>query len=92
MDHEREANQLGSALIAGKDGDLRLDGGVWVPVGALELQLSLLVIAHAGAMGHRGMKATEQALKETFCWVGLQDDAAVFVRKSDASTGRWFPS
>jgi hypothetical protein len=35
------------------------------------LQLSLLVIAHPGVMGHRGMKATEQALKETFFWVGL---------------------
>jgi hypothetical protein len=78
-DHEREAQQLGSALVAGKDGVLRRDGRVWVPVGALELQLSLLVIAHAGAMGPRGMKATEQALKETFCWVGLQEDAAAFV-------------
>ncbi len=54
---------------------------MWVPVGALELQLSLLAIAHAGAMGRRGMKATEQALKETFNWVGLQDDAAAFVRE-----------
>ncbi len=48
---------------------------------ALKLQLSLLVIAHAVAMGHRGVKATEQALKETFCWVGLQVDAATFIRE-----------
>jgi hypothetical protein len=81
LDHEREANQLGSTLVAGKDGVLRLDGRVWVPLGTLELQLSLLVIAHAGAMGHRGMKATEQALKETLCWAGLQDDAVAFVRE-----------
>ncbi len=92
LDHEREANQLESALIAGKNGVLRLDGR---PVGALELQLSLLVIAHARAMGHRGMKAIEQVLKEAFCWVGLQDDAAAFVgsaSSADASTGKWFPA
>ena len=32
-------------------------------------------------MGHRGMKATEQALKDAFTWVGLQDDAEAFVRE-----------
>ncbi len=80
-ENAREASQMGSALIAGHDGVLRLEGRVWVPVGTLELQLSRLVIAHAVAMGHRGMKATEQALKETFCWVGLQDDAAAFARE-----------
>ncbi len=63
QEHAREAEQLASSLTAGQDGVLRLEGRVWVPVGALELQLGLLVIAHDGTMGHRDMKATEQAIK-----------------------------
>jgi hypothetical protein len=43
------------------------------------LELSIVVIACARVMDHHGMKAAAQALKETFCWVGLQDDAAAFV-------------
>jgi hypothetical protein len=42
-------------------------------------------------MGHRGMKATEQALKETFYWVGLQDDAAAFVRECRCIDGEMVP-
>jgi hypothetical protein len=34
-EHAREASQLGSALIAGQDGVLRLEGRVRVPVGDL---------------------------------------------------------
>ncbi len=37
QEHFREAEQLGATLAAGPDGVHRLEGRIWVPVGALEL-------------------------------------------------------
>lgn len=58
---------------------LKSGGKIWVPEDATELQLSLLVIAHAGAMGHRGGVATKRALHTMFTWKGLPNDAEKFV-------------
>jgi hypothetical protein len=44
----------------------KVDGHIWVPDGDTDLQLSLLVVAHAGAMGHRGAAATKKALGAKF--------------------------
>ena len=78
-DHPREASALGDKLVVDKEGVGRLDGRVWVPPGALDLQLSLLVIAHAGAMGHRGVAATRTALQEIFVWTKMGVDVEAFV-------------
>ncbi|KAH9092351.1 hypothetical protein LEN26_018494 [Aphanomyces euteiches] len=58
----------------------RINGLIWIPPNATELQLSILVIAHAGAMGHRGMSATKTALMQRFTWKGIGEDAELFVR------------
>ncbi|RHY91839.1 hypothetical protein DYB35_013400 [Aphanomyces astaci] len=45
------------------------------------MQLFLLVIAHAGAMGHRGQAATRAALTGTYSWRNVTEDVALFVRQ-----------
>ncbi len=94
QEHEREASQLGPVLIAGQDGVLRLEGRVWVPLGALELQLSLLGIAHAGAMGHRGMKASRRSKRRSTGWVfkTTQPLLSGSAFSADVSRGKWYPA
>ena len=66
-------------VSVGADGVTRQSDRIWIPQGALDLQLSLLVVAHAGAMGHRGGSATCQALKDHFVWMGMDNDVKAFV-------------
>ncbi|EGZ09876.1 hypothetical protein PHYSODRAFT_521442 [Phytophthora sojae] len=58
---------------------LLADEGMWIPDDAVELKLRLCVVAHAGAAGHRGAKATAKALEDLFSWRSLRKDVAVFV-------------
>ncbi|KAE9083679.1 hypothetical protein PF006_g26638 [Phytophthora fragariae] len=58
---------------------LLADERVWIPDDAVELQLRLCVVAHAGAAGHRGAKTTAKALEDLFSWRSLRKDVAVFV-------------
>ncbi|KAH9143217.1 hypothetical protein AeRB84_012767 [Aphanomyces euteiches] len=60
-------------------GVARINGLIWVPDDELDLQWSLLIVAHAGSMGHRGVEATRTALMEKFTWRGISDDVAAFV-------------
>ena len=61
------------------DGLYKARDRIWVPDGATDLQLSLFVIAHAGAMGHRGSAATKKVLWDKFHWKGMSADASEFV-------------
>ena len=61
------------------DGLYKARGHIWVPDGATDLQLSLMVIAHAGAMGHRGATATKKVLRDKFHWTGMTMDTSEFV-------------
>jgi transposase InsO family protein len=54
-------------------------GCIWIPTAASELQQRLCVVAHAGAAGHRGARATATALEELFDWPTLRDDVKAFV-------------
>ena len=65
--------------LDGTNGVGRLNGVIWIPASAVDLQLTLLVIAHAGAMGHRGQAATKDALAEVFTWRGMAEDVNLFV-------------
>lgn len=56
------------------------DGRIWIPEDASDLQLRLCIIAHCGPAGHRGRKATEQALRSKFKWSTLTEDVQAFVR------------
>ncbi|GMF49471.1 unnamed protein product [Phytophthora fragariaefolia] len=55
------------------------DERVCIPDDAVELQLRLCVVAHAGAAGHRGAKTTAKALEVLFSWRSLRKDVSVFV-------------
>lgn len=56
-----------------------LNGKIWIPEDAVDLQLALLTIAHCGAMGHRGVIATRTGLMEIFTWRGIAKDVETFV-------------
>jgi transposase InsO family protein len=56
-------------------------GRVWLPRGARKLIARLLVIAHAGASGHRGRKATLTPLRERFVWQGMRGDVTTFLQR-----------
>ncbi|KAE8877505.1 hypothetical protein PF003_g38398 [Phytophthora fragariae] len=54
-------------------------GQVYIPDDAADLQQRLCVVAHAGVSGHRGGRATQQALEAVFYWSSLGADVAAFV-------------
>ncbi|RHZ22496.1 hypothetical protein DYB37_013479 [Aphanomyces astaci] len=66
-----------SLVFDNPDGIGRINGCIWIPASALDTQLTLLVIAHAGAMGHRGQAATRAALTGTFSWRNVTEDVAL---------------
>ncbi|RHZ08593.1 hypothetical protein DYB31_007962, partial [Aphanomyces astaci] len=70
-----------SLVFDNPDGVGRINGCIWIPASALDTQVTLLVIAHAGAMGHRGQAATRAALTGTFSWRNVTEDVALFVRQ-----------
>ena len=52
---------------------------IWVPASAQTLKTKLLVVAHAGAAGHRGVDATYRSLRDLFAWHKLRDDVNEFI-------------
>ena len=75
----RDAQSAGDMAAEGVIGDMDedgiwrhggRDGPVWIPRSAAELQLRLMVIAHAGTAGHRGMAATSHILSQRYWWEG----------------------
>lgn len=72
----------GAQLVQGEDGLLRnASGKVWVPSpaeGGGSLRMRLMVIAHAGAAGHRGGQVTMDALAERYWWDTVLDDVKTF--------------
>ncbi len=52
---------------------------IWVPDADDELQLRLLVVAHCGTAGHRGVESTADIVRETYAWQTVDADAAAFV-------------
>jgi len=67
-------------IVEDSSGLKMLDGKIWIPDEAAELQLKLLVIAHCGQAGHRGADSTESILKETYHWTGLKEDVIEFTK------------
>eukprot|EP00171_Calliarthron_tuberculosum_P001006 IDg1006t1 len=63
-----------------EDNVWRISGKIWIPENDVDLQLKLMVVAHCGTMGHRGVAATESVIREDFIWANLSKDAAEFVK------------
>ena len=54
-------------------------GRIWIPDDCHELQLKLLVTAHCGEVGHRGIDATLSIVLESFYWSTLKEDTKKLV-------------
>ena len=63
-------------------GDVWLDdrGRVVIPTEAVDMQTRLMVVAHAGAAGHRGQQTTMQALTVRYVWPDMKQQVWQFVR------------
>jgi transposase InsO family protein len=57
---------------------VNINGRVWIPT--KELQLRVMVVAHAGMAGHRGVKVTTDDIARWCWWPGLRGDARAFVQ------------
>jgi len=58
------------------------DNHLWIPEADHNLQLRLLIIAHAGSSGHHAIEATLNALKSRFLWKGMSSDVTKFCKLS----------
>ena len=54
---------------------------LWIPGGAEELQVRLMVCAHMKEAGHRGAVATPQRLSEYCCWFCMEEHVTEFVKQ-----------
>ena len=54
---------------------------IWIPEEAEELKRTLMVIAHNGASGHRGVQSTKLRLQRKFWWKKMQQEVQVFVKE-----------
>ena len=71
----------GMLLTLHRDEDViwcNVSGQVFIPQSAYRLQQRLLVIAHAGAAGHRGQTVTLQALRSKFVWPDMEEQVRQF--------------
>ena len=67
----RHAETKPTAVVGAEDGrPMTQDGKTWIPEDA-NLQIKLLVVAHCGACGHRGIESTKIILSEGYIWEGL---------------------
>lgn len=80
----------GATLQCGQDGLWRTKAGaVWVPdipqadehaaIMYSDLRTRLLVIAHTGGSGHRGVTPTRKSLCERYWWPSMEEDVKQFV-------------
>ncbi len=63
-----------------KDGMAFIDNKIWIPTEASEMQLILILIAHTGTAGHRGVEATLDILKQSYHWKYMHNDVHEFVK------------
>ncbi len=58
---------------------INTEGKIWIPAEAVDLQMRICVIAHAGNSGHRGVDATIQSISEYFIWNTIASDVKSFI-------------
>lgn len=79
MKYQDVSSKLDDAA-ADTEGIWRRQGLIWIPKKSVEIQLKLLVAAHCGVFGHRGIETTFNALREQYIWDSMEEDVKVFVR------------
>lgn len=55
-------SQKPKRLKRASDGTFKLDGKIWIPHDAKDLQLRVFVVSHSGIGSHRGTDATESVV------------------------------
>lgn len=74
-----ERNRAGNLKRCDNDRLWKFDNRIWIPEESVDIKLKLLVCAHCGMGGHRGIEATESIILEKFYWENLHDDVKAFV-------------
>lgn len=54
-------------------------GVTWIPADDEKMKLRLIIAAHTGIGGHRGVKVTEASIKSHFFWSKMDDDITKFI-------------
>jgi len=67
--------------LTAKDGLFINDyGAIWIPADCSDLQLRICIIAHTSSAGHRGIAATESAIRRSFHWTTITEDVDAFIK------------
>ena len=66
-------------ISTGDWGVLYENSKIWIPPDASEMKLKLILIAHCGTRGHRGVEATTMILCESFIWKDMKADIQAFI-------------
>ncbi|GMF16577.1 unnamed protein product [Phytophthora fragariaefolia] len=59
-------NAAPPAANRGKNGNIVVEDRIWIPSAATELLQRIMVVAHCGSQGHRGLDPMVTTIKETF--------------------------
>ncbi|ETV75951.1 hypothetical protein H257_09910 [Aphanomyces astaci] len=73
---DRGARMQKLALVS----SLRAEEFIWIPDDALDMQVRICVVAHAGVAGHRRVEATTASVADMFDWPTLKANVKNFVR------------
>ena len=79
---QEEQKHSGKGLLKNDQGIyMTKEGAFYVPNIPPSLRIRLMVVAHAGASGHRGMRTTRERLAAVFYWPDQGEQVDKFVRK-----------
>lgn len=77
-----QARHMAPSRATLDDDDLwRISGVIWIPSGATDLTRRLLIIAHCGRNGHRGMHVMQNHIRRLFYITGLNGIVRDFCSK-----------
>ena len=57
------------------------DKRIWIPDMEHNIILRIIMLAHGGVMGHRGIDATTGVISAVFRWNGIRDQVKTFIEK-----------
>ena len=77
-DYPKDERKGLTVNTAGTQKCLQSKGKLYIPKAATFLKLSMLVVPHCGAAGHRAHDVTSSSIKTYFTWVGTNDDVKTF--------------
>ena len=74
-------NSVPPSLVENDGLFLTTDGKIWIPPTYSDLKLRILIVAHCGSAGHRGISATANSIHKRFYWKNMIDDCSAFCRQ-----------